>query len=516
VSFSLLSATVQKTVADDLDTVGVRQLRRASPTLLGTGVMVAQPESSSDNSNTMWEVNPGTVGQPASLFTYISSSGSDANFPNSVGAESGHANVVGQLFYSSLPFSPGVAPDVAHVDNYEANYFYENVVLLQSAINAKVVNQSFIFFTTPDAVQQRLIDTAYDNYIARYNVLMLSGAGNGGTVSPPATAYNGIGVAVVPGSSSTGPTVDNGRSKPDITAPNSFTSFSTPLVAGAAALLVQAGTREDGGAGTANAATDTRTLKALLLNGAVKPADWTHTVSAPLDIRYGAGVLHVFNSYRQLTGGQHAFIDSSSVTTGSPHPPTSATGNVSALAGWDFRTIDSNVVRDTVNHYFFELKGNSNSAYLATATLVWNRQLNQREINDLDLFLYDTKTSGLVAASTSRVDNVEHIFVSGLKPGRYDLQALENGGGINPVSNGETYALVFEFTPIILAYARSGNNIVLSWPGSATQYSLQSSTNLAQVNAWTAVTNPVVAADGQNTVTATASDANQFFRLTRP
>ena len=145
--FCLLPTGELQTLADDLDTVGVRQLRLASPTLLGTGVMVAQPESSLDNSNTMWQVNPGYVGQPVSLFTYTSSSGTDTNFPlcmpevpecfgmcgNSVGAESCHADVVGQLFYSSLPFNPGVAPDVAHVDNYEANYFYENVVLLQSS-----------------------------------------------------------------------------------------------------------------------------------------------------------------------------------------------------------------------------------------------------------------------------------------------------------------------------------------------------------------------------------------------
>ena len=122
------------------------------------------------------------------------------------------------------------------------------------------------------------------------------------------------------GNSSVGPTVDNGRAKPDITAPASATSFSTPLVTGAAAVLMQAGLRGDGG-GNTNAAADIRTVKALLLNGAVKPADWTNNPPSPLDPRYGAGMLNVFNSYEQLAGGKHGYIVSTSVSSGRPHPP---------------------------------------------------------------------------------------------------------------------------------------------------------------------------------------------------
>ena len=124
-------------------------------------------------------------------------------------------------------------------------------------------------------------------------------------VNPPATCYNGIGVGAYGGSSSIGPTLDNGRAKPDITAPGlRTTSFSTPQVAGAAAVLMQAGLRGDGG-GDTNSAADIRTVKALLLNGAIKPADWTNHAASPLDTRYGAGVLNVFNSYKQLAGGKH-------------------------------------------------------------------------------------------------------------------------------------------------------------------------------------------------------------------
>src|SRR5262249_1545219 len=143
-------------------------------------------------------------------------------------------------------------------------------------------------------------------YAARYGTLFITGAGNSGSVSSPATCYNGMGVAAYGGNSSIGPTSD-GRSKPDITAPASLTSFSTPQVSGAAAVLLQAANRNDAGAGTAADAGDARTLKALLMNGAEKPSDWAHTATAPLDARYGAGVLNLWNSYRQLRGGKQAF-----------------------------------------------------------------------------------------------------------------------------------------------------------------------------------------------------------------
>ena len=47
-----------------------------------------------------------------------------------------------------------------------------------------------------------------------------------------------------------GPTLDNGRSKPDIVAPGTVISLTAPYVTGAAAVLVQAGARGDGGTNT--------------------------------------------------------------------------------------------------------------------------------------------------------------------------------------------------------------------------------------------------------------------------
>ena len=189
--------------------------------------------------------------------------------------------------------------------------------------------------------------------------------------------------------------------------------------------------RGDGG-GDTNSAVDIRTLKALLLNGAIKPSGWTNSSSAPLHPRYGAGVLNVFNSYEQLAGGKWSYIVATSVPTNNPHPPTGDIGTIGALSGWDFNTNSSSTNFDGVNHYYFNVTNNlSGATFTATTTLVWNRHRNKTNINNLDLFLYDAN-SNLVACSTSLVDNVEHIYLTNLAQGRYDLQVLKKGGVPSP------------------------------------------------------------------------------------
>jgi hypothetical protein len=78
-----------------LDTIGVLPVRNEDPSLTGAGIRAAQPEGSESPSH--WQVNPATVNQPVSLFTWTSSDGSSTTYPNSLGQESGHANAVGVL-----------------------------------------------------------------------------------------------------------------------------------------------------------------------------------------------------------------------------------------------------------------------------------------------------------------------------------------------------------------------------------------------------------------------------------
>jgi hypothetical protein len=510
--------------AQDLNMVGLGLLRAVATNVDGAGIRVAQPEAGFDQV-TNWEVNPAdsSVQRPASLFTYISADGSTTNFPNSLSSASGHADSVAGIFYG---MSGGVATNVAHVDNYNANDLVQvsefvtplstnyTASLPAANINDSVVNQSFTFGSIP-ANEQQAIDSAYDNYAAQFNTLFVSAANNGGPVSPPGTAYNCISVGAYGGGSSFGPTLDNGRAKPDITAPAGETSFSTPQVSGAAAVLMQAALRGAGGNDT-NSAFDIRTIKALLLNGTIKPADWTNNSPSPLDTRYGAGVLNIFNSYEQLIGGKNNFMVSTSVATNSPHPPTGDFGTIAVLSGWDFNTNSSSPTTDGVNHYYFNVTNNSIGAqFTATATLVWNRHRNKTGINNLDLFLYAAVSSNLVACSTSLVDNVEHIWLPQLPPGRYDLQVLKKGG--TTITTNETYALAFEFFSPALNLAPSGTNAALTWPVYPAGFTVESTASLISPVVWS--TNdipPPVMTNNQNFILLKTTNAIQFFRLRRP
>jgi hypothetical protein len=421
-------------LAADLNTIGVTTLWSFEPSLNGATIRVAQAEASEGPG--AWQVNPAAVGLPVGTFSWVSGGGTATSFPNALGSESWHGDEVGRNFYGA---STGPAPGVLHVDNYEAGHFLNTIVPNQTAIAAKVVSQSFVL-----GAEESTSDRNYDRYAARYNVLFVSGAGNGGPPQSPSTAYNAVSVAAFGGLSSVGPTLA-GRCKPDITAPENYTSFSTPQVAGAAAILLQAAARGDGGAGSANDLSDIRMVKALLLNGAQKPPGWTNSANSPLDLRHGAGLLNVFQSYRQLRAGRQSAALSQSITLGSPHLPPLATNEITARRGWDFATNTSTVPEDGVRHYFFNVLGPSNRAF--TATLVWNRQQNQTAINDLDLFFYRVSDNTLVASSVSLVDNVEHLCVTNLAPGVYNLQVFKSGGAIKRVTNNETYALAFDFGP---------------------------------------------------------------------
>ncbi|HEY2588167.1 MAG TPA: S8 family serine peptidase [Tepidisphaeraceae bacterium] len=419
-----------------------RVLFSLPPGLNGSGVPVAQAEAEVGPGE--FEVNPSAVNQPASLFTYTSSAGSVTGVPppNAAGAESYHADAVGQIFYGN---GTSIAPGVSHVDNYEADYFINNVIDGLAPIAAKVINQSFVATDqngTP--IEDPATDQAYDNYIARFNKIIVSSAGNGGMPDSPSTAYNDISVGSSDFPVSVGPTAD-GRSKPDISAPGSATSFTAPQVAAAAAVLLQA-THQDLPWWSGFGASDERTIKALLLNGADKPAGWTHTPTMPLDPRYGAGAVDAANAVQELDAGR-ALLD---IPTWSPLGGTHAPLNLHGLfsnkpSGWDFGAIASSPKLDAVNHYLFTVSGSST----LTATLVWNRQFNQSTINNLDLNLYNVDTHALVAQSISGVDNVEELYMTGLPAGHYDIEVLKHGGtpGVTPgdVSNTELYSLAFNF-----------------------------------------------------------------------
>lgn len=486
--------------------MGVTLLRASHSSLAGTGVIVAQPEAMV--AQAAFEVNPAAVGEPESLFDWISTNGASAVFPNIEGYESGHADFVADCFYAS----GGVATNVAHVDNYEADYFVQYVVQTNAPIDDEVVNQSFAFFAGPP--EQQEIDSIYDDYTSMFGTIFASAPNNyNNSVGPPGTAYNCIGVGAYGAGAviTDGPTQDNGRSKPDIVAPGVETSFTTPYVAGAAAVLLQAAT--EGYAGDdASAAADVRTIKAILLNSALKPFDWTHTTTAPLDTRYGAGVLNLYYAYQQFSAGEFSDTTESTVLSGAAHPPVASGTPTASTQGWNFKTVNIGLLRDTVDHYVFNITSNST----ATATLDWERQNGETNINNLELFLYNATNGALIASSVSMVDNVQHIYVPHLPPGKYDLEVVALYA--NSVSSTETYALAFQFfgmSPPKISVTETGGNTVLTWPWSPTVYTLQEASRLGKPSPWTNVTAQQWITNTTVWASVTNTGNTAYFRLVR-
>jgi hypothetical protein len=516
----ILAAACLPGEAGDLDTMGVTRLRANDPTLTGAGISVAQAEAQNDANVNDWEVNPPNAGPATNLFTWINTNGSSTVFPNSLGIESFHADQVGAHYYGGVT---GVAPGALQVDNYEADYFIACIVQSNQPVAGAVVNQSFTYGPLPVTYpltgnSQQTVDSFYDDYMAAFGILFCSAVNNGGQVCAPGTAYNGLGVGcynALHANSSTGPTVDNGRSKPDLVAPEFETSFSTPYVAGATAVLFQSAARGDGGANT-NAAGDMRTVKALLLNGALKPGDWTHTPTAPLDTRFGAGVLNLYYSQQQLAAGQQPVSVSLTVPSGPAHPPGTPSALIPSLLGWDYQTITSSNLDDAVNHYYFDTSTNPATALTLTATLVWNRASGETGINNLSLFLYNTATTNLVTNSVSTVDNVQHIYIPSLPRGHYDLQVVKSGG-FSEVSQSETYALAFQFYPIsppLLTLSRSGATAVVSWPWTPTLFNLQQTASLTPPISWSPVGTVGLITNTTVSVALTPA-ATAFYRLSR-
>jgi hypothetical protein len=97
--------------------------------------------------------------------------------------------------------------------------------------------------------------------------------------------------------------------------------------------------------------------------------------------------------------------------------------------GWDFNQISAGGKRQ----YFFEVPAGSRATEVSIVA-VWNRQVRAlagdpmqmtATLADIDLRLYAASASGaprLVDSSVSRVDNVEHIYLRSLSPGRYVIE----------------------------------------------------------------------------------------------
>jgi formylglycine-generating enzyme required for sulfatase activity len=121
---------------------------------------------------------------------------------------------------------------------------------------------------------------------------------------------------------------------------------------------------------------------------------------------------------------------------------------------------------------------------------------------------WSTSVSNCVLQSTTKLFPAAWITVT-------NVPVVLNGRNTmtNPLSGKQQYYRLSQ-DPLILSIAPAANQVVLSWPTSASNYVLQSTINLFPA-AWSMVTNVPVVVNGQYTVTNRISGTQQFYRLSQ-
>jgi len=351
---------------------------------------------------------------------------------------SGHATVVGQHFFGlQTSLAPGI--DTIHV--WEASSWLGIGFLNGTGSTPpktavfKVINHSWIGGGSDPRQSLRKLDYAIDNQ----QFLAIVGVNNGtGPLDYPLLShgFNLIAVGRSDGQHHAGPTglgMDGpGRHKPELVAPAGATSFSTPLVSGAAALMVETARTHPALAGDP-LAERADLLKAVLMAGAEHRSGWSNNAPAsgalrgstitPLDDLWGADEIDVNLSHWILSGDREP-----------------ATANLPAVAGarhaaWDVARLASS---DSRWWRFAVAVGSPRVSIVA----VWNRRVATNfasyQLPDLDLELWHVDAQGQLLSlvgdgglpyfssgnvhSASPVENVEHLYLEGLAPGEYALE----------------------------------------------------------------------------------------------
>ena len=361
------------------------------------------------------------------------------------GVYSGHATSVARLFFGN---DGSLAGGIAGIECFYTGHWLGSGYLragtgVQPLVSDRsVANHSWVgsFSDTPELnieVLRRL-----DWVVDRDQYVQVVGLTNSSASSRAllGSAFNVIAAGRTDGSHSRETAaVDGiytaGRPAPDLVAPLGTTSAAAPCVAGAVALLLQAGgddpslstdplessiVRRDGQ--TLYNAQRAEVIRAVLAAGADRftrnttDADIVDYRSEAanrsvngLDLRYGAGQLNINESYFILTGGEQNSVEDGGAET------------VDA-AGFDYDPFFGGLGCNAEATYRFTADADRS---LLTAALTWNVAVaggsatafdGTAVLYDLDLVLIDETTGVTVASSASALDNSEHLWVS-LVPG---------------------------------------------------------------------------------------------------
>jgi len=441
-SASLMSVFVAApALADVFDDVGYTALVArlgAGNVPTGAGYGVGQVEADETAGNYGPDVNNGDFAR-----TVFSAQSGPFGLSN-------HATTVGLALYGN---TQSIAPGITNVFVWSASAWATTSYLKtgQGATppafppaGLRIFNHSWIgsfgsSFSDNDGL--RRLDFA----IQRDNLVIVCGTNNG--AGSPASAllgygFNAMTVGLANGNhcNATTPAGLDGpnRRKPEIVAPASFTSFSTPIIGAAAALLLST-TDVDAGLAANPNADKSIVIKSVLLSGANHRTGWSNgaatsgptrgTTNTPLDPLYGADLLNIDRSHLVLTGQEQNGVSTV------PAAPTIDE------SGWDYlTTVGSN---SSVFYRFRLFESVPEISILAT----WNRSVaaNFGSFNmmDLDLTLWSVSGTSLVSligdagvsvfgagnvTSTSTIDNIEHLYLKEVQPGDYVIELKRKVG----------------------------------------------------------------------------------------
>ena len=355
---------------------------------------------------------------------------------------SSHADHVARNFYASTSQVPGTCP----IDLYNANDWLSTGYLnfgVSSApkIESRAVQNHSWAGSRGNSTTDTEIGRRLDFAINRDGFVCAVGLYNQDTNTPVhaqllCQTYNTISVGRDDGGHTKGLTTldGNGRRKPDIVAPSAApeyaTSWTTPMVSGAAALLYQKLVDY-----YPSFSDRPRVIKALLLASATKNTvpDWGNSSSSPLDDVYGAGELNIHHAYHALIAGK--------ATAGSTRY---------GIRGWASDSVSSSSSKT----YYFRIASGAPSTPFSAA-LTWHRVVTENllfgwgnlssSLANLRLKLYQTDGTNLttlLATSDSSVDNVELIHQPSLVPGDYALR-------VESSSSSTAYALAWHSLPAV-------------------------------------------------------------------